>query len=113
MKRWTHGHTFATGLAGGLLLDRHSLYLFLAGLVLGATLVYFSRRLRSIAHGAAEHARRVQALAVERMEAETERKRAAAAEARTKAEQQLRRRDEQARAERKAYIEGYADGGHA
>ena len=110
MTRWTHGHTAASGLAAGLILDRHAFLIFAAGIVLGALLVVVRRNVRTIAHAARDHAGELHRLTVDRLAAETERKRAAAAEAVSKADHRVRRAAEQAEAERKAYWRGAVDG---
>ena len=104
MRRWTHGHTVATGFAGGLLIDRHALYVFVLGALIGGLIVYSSRTLRSIARAAGNRAAELHAATLERV-------RAQAAESRAKADQRIRRAAEQAAAEKKAYVQGAIDGG--
>lgn len=109
IRQWGHGHTLAAGLAGGLLLDRHVLYVFALGLIIGALIVYSSRTLRSIGRAGAGKAAELHALAVDKLRAEIERKRAAVEEANAKVEHRIRRADEQRAAEKKAYIQGAID----
>ncbi len=113
MTRWTHGHTFATGIAGGLILDRHVLIVFFLGAALSAAAIYGSRFLRAAAHTVSSHARELQAATLERMTAETERKRAAAHEAEAKAEHRHKTHEEWKRDVDRAYREGVADGAHS
>ncbi len=110
MTKWTHLHTIAAGFIGGLLIDRHVLYVFFLGLLLGGLVVYSSRTLRAIGRAAAGRAHELHVAAVDRMRAETERKRAAAAEAVARADNRIRRASEQEAAEKKAYIQGAIDG---
>src|SRR6185312_3561795 len=99
MTRWTHGHSIAVGLIGGLLLDRHVLYVFFLGLLIGGFLLYSSRTLRALGRAGVGKAHELHLLAVERMKAEIDRKRATAAEANAKAEHRIRRSAEQEAAE--------------
>ena len=108
--RWTHAHTGAVGFAGGLILDRHVLYVFLLGAILGGLTVYASRTLRAVGKGAARQAAELHRLAVDRVQAEIDRKRAVADKARAETAHRIRRAAEQAELERKAYIQGAIDG---
>ena len=110
MTRWSHGHTAAVGFAGGLVIDRHVLYVFFLGLLLGALVVYSSRTLRSVGRAGASRVAELHSLAVDKLRAEIDRKRAATLEAEAKVEHRIRRADEQREAERKAYIDGAIDG---
>jgi ribosomal protein S13 len=110
MTRWSHGHSVAAGVAGGLILDRHVLLVFALGALLGGIGVLSTRFLRAAGHTVRARAGELHAATLERMRAETERKQAAAAEAREKAAHRIRRAAEQAAAEKKAYIQGAIDG---
>jgi ribosomal protein S13 len=110
MTRWTHMHTGAVGFAGGLIIDRHVLYVFALGLLLGALVVYSSRTLRAVGRAGASRVAELHSLAVDKLRAEIDRKRAATLEAEAKVEHRIRRADEQRKAERKAYIDGAIDG---
>ena len=110
MSRWTHGHTFATGIAGGLILDRHILLVFALGALLGAAAILSTRFLRAVGHVAASRGRELHAATLERLAAESDRKRAAATGERERAAHRIRRADEQTAAEEKAYIQGAIDG---
>lgn len=114
IRRWSHGHSLATGLVFGLVLDREALVIFAIGVALGAAIVWGSRSLRSLTRGAKSAAAVVAATAEQRArlaEAEIERKQAAAAEARARAEHRTRTVGEQKAAERRAYWTGARDGG--
>ena len=110
MTRWSHGHSVAVGIAGGLILDRHVLLIFALGALLGIAGVLSTRFLRAAGHVAASRGRELHDATLERLRAESERKRAAATEAREKAAHRIRRAAEQAAAEKKAYIQGAIDG---
>lgn len=109
IRQWGHGHSLATGGIVGLLLDRHVLYVFFLGLLLGGLVVYSSRTLRAIGKGTLGRVAELHLLTVERVRAEIERKRAATLEATAKAEYRIRRAAEQAAAEKKAYVQGAID----
>lgn len=102
IRQWGHGHTLAAGLAGGLLLDRHVLYVFALGLIIGALAVYSSRTLRSLGRAAGHRAAELHQATVERM-------RAQAADLTAKAEHRKRTKAEQDAAVKKAYIDGALD----
>lgn len=102
MRNWTHFHSIATGTVFGLLLDRHVLYVFFLGLIIGALVVYSSRTLRALGKAAGSRAAELHAATVDGM-------RARAAKARADAEHRIRRAAEQAAAEKKAYIAGAID----
>lgn len=101
-KQWSHGHSLATGTVIGLLLDRHVLYVFALGLLIGGLVVYSSRTLRALGRAAGTRAAELHAATVERM-------RAQAAELHSKAENRKRTRAEQDAAVKKAYIDGALD----
>jgi hypothetical protein len=46
--RWGHGHTFLGGLVAGLVLDRHALVLFGAGVLLGVLAVLVVREVAGL-----------------------------------------------------------------
>ena len=102
IRQWGHGHTLAVGVVGGLLLDRHVLYVLALGLVIGGLLVYSSRTLRALGRAATGRAAELHAATVERM-------RAQAAELHSKAENRKRTRAEQDAAVKKAYVQGAID----
>ena len=110
MTRWSHGHTAAVGFAGGLVIDRHVLYVFALGLLLGALVVYSSRTLRAVGRAGASRVAELHSLAVDKLRAEIDRKRAATVESTSKAEHRTRTTTEQRKAEERAYIRGVADG---
>lgn len=102
IRQWGHGHTLAAGTVIGLLLDRHVLYVFFLGAIIGALVVYSSRTLRALGRAAGTRAAELHAATVERM-------RAQAAELHSKAENRKRTRAEQDAAVKKAYIDGALD----
>lgn len=103
IRQWGHGHTLAAGTVFGLLLDRHVLYVFFLGLIIGALIVYSSRTLRALGKAAGARAAELHAATLDGMHAR-------AAKARADAEHRIRRAAEQAAAEKKAYIDGAIDG---
>ncbi len=112
MTRWTHGHTFASGVAGGLILDRHVLIVFFVGALLGAGVAYGGRFLRAAGHIAKERGGELHAATLARLEAETQRKVAAAHEAEAMAEHRSKTREQWRKDVDRAYREGVADGEH-
>ena len=102
IRQWGHGHTLAAGTVFGLLLDRHVLYVFFLGLLIGGLVVYSSCTLRALGRAGASRAAELHAVTVERM-------RAQAAELHSKAENRKRTKAEQDAAVRKAYIDGALD----
>lgn len=102
IRQWGHGHSIAVGTVIGLLLDRHVLYVFFLGLLIGSLVVYSSRTLRALGRAGASRAAELHAVTVERM-------RAQAAELTSKAEHRKRTKAEQDAAVRKAYIDGALD----
>lgn len=102
MTRWTHGHTAALGFAGGLVIDRHVLYVFVLGLIIGALLVYSSRTLRALGKAAGSRAAELHAVTIDGMKARADK-------ARADAEHKIRRAAEQDAAVKKAYIDGAID----
>lgn len=102
IKHWGHGHSLAGGFLVALLVDRHVLYVFFLGLLLGGLLVYSSRTLRALGRAAGGRAAELHAATVERM-------RAQAADLTSRAENRKRTAAEQAAAEKKAYIAGAID----
>lgn len=102
IRQWGHGHSIATGGIIGLLLDRHVLYVFFLGLLIGGLLVYSSRTLRALGRAGASRAAELHAATVDRM-------RAQALELTSKAENRRRTAAEQAAAVKKAYIDGAID----
>ena len=102
IRQWGHGHSLATGTVVGLLLDRHVLYVFFLGFIIGALVVYSSRTLRALGRAGASRAAELHAATVDGI-------RARAAKANAEAEHRIRRADEQAAAEKKAYIQGAID----
>ncbi len=114
IRRWSHIHSLATGLAFGLVLDREALVIFALGIAAGVGAVYLGRFARGFGRSARKIATTAAATAEQRerlVEAEIARKRAAAAEATARAEHHVRRAEEQRAAERKARWEGARDGG--
>ena len=110
MTRWSHGHTAAVGFAGGLVIDRHVLYVFFLGLLLGALVVYSSRTLRSVGRAGASRVAELHSLAVNKLRAEINRKEAATVESTSKADHRVRTKKEQDKELERAYIRGVADG---
>lgn len=109
IRHWTHGHTGAAGVLVGLGLAQHVIYVFALGLILGGLLVYSSRTLRTLGRAAGRRAAELHRLTVDRLEAEIARKAAATMESMARANERVRRADEQAAAEKKAYIQGAID----
>lgn len=109
IRQWGHGHSLAGGFFVALLVDRHVLYVFALGLLIGGLLVYSSRTLRALGRAALHRADELHLVTVEKVRAEIERKRAATVEATAKTEYRIRRASEQAAAEKKAYVQGAID----
>lgn len=103
IRQWGHGHSLATGAVIGLLLDRHVLYVFFLGLLLGGLAVYSSRTLRALGRAAGHRAADLHHATVTRMLAQ-------AADLTSRAENRKRTAAEQAAAEKRAYINGAIDG---
>lgn len=108
-RRWTHGHTAATGIAAGLLLDRHTLIVFAIAFTLGI----LSRELLTLARHALHGSRRIAQAAVDLAEQKvaTQQARTTDIRSRTRARRETIRQGKQARqkAEREAYGRGAAD----
>ncbi len=104
IRHWGHAHTLAAGFVGGLLVDRHVMYVFFLGLLLGGLVVYSSRTLRAIGRAAAGRAAELHSATVEGIHARAQ-------EARAKADNRVRRAAEQEAEVKKAYISGAIDGG--
>lgn len=102
IRQWGHGHSLATGTVFGLLLDRHVLYVFFLGLIIGGLLVYSSRTLRALGRAGASRAAELHAATVDRLHAQ-------ASELHSKADNRKRTRAEQDAAVKKAYIDGALD----
>lgn len=102
IRQWGHTHSVAVGGVIGLLLDRHVLYVFVLGLLIGGLLVYSSRTLRALGRAAGRRAAELHAVTVDRIRAQAD-------EHRAKADERIRRAAEQAAAEKKAYVQGAID----
>ena len=102
IRQWGHGHSLAAGTVIGLLLDRHVLYVFVLGLIIGALAVYSSRTLRALGRAGASRAAELHAATIDGM-------RARADEHRARADERIRRAAEQKQAEEKAYWQGAID----
>lgn len=102
IRQWSHGHSLVVGGVVGLLLDRHVLYVFFLGLIIGGLAVYSSRTLRALGRAATSRAAELHQVTVDRL-------RAQAAELASRAENRKRTRQEQDAAVRKAYIDGALD----
>ena len=111
IRRWTHVHSLATGLVFGLVLDKEALVIFALGIALGAGIVFGWSKLRALLGWSREAAHNVTGAVESLRAAEAERKLAAAAELRSRAENRVRTAGEQKRAERSAYWKGARDGG--
>ncbi len=112
MTRWSHGHSAAVGIAGGLILDRHVLLVFVLGALLGAGVAYAGRFLRAAKHVAVERGRELHTATLARLEAETARKLAAAQADEARAEHRHKTKEEWRKDVDRAYREGVADGDH-
>ena len=102
IRQWGHGHSLAVGVVGGLLLDRHVLYVFFLGAIIGGLVVYSSRTIRSLGRAAGTRAAELHQATVDRLHAQ-------AVELHSKAENRKRTRAEQDAAVKKAYIDGAID----
>lgn len=111
MRRWTHLHSLATGLVFGLVLDKEALVIFALGIALGAGVVFGWGRLKALLGWTREAAHGIAGAAERYREAEIERKLAAAALDRTRAENVVRTAAEQREAEKRAHFAGARDGG--
>lgn len=111
IRRWTHIHSLATGLTFGLVLDREALVIFALGIALGVIVVVGWRKLKAAGRFARSAGAELVGVRERLTEAEIERKLAAAAEARARAEHRVRTAGEQKVAERSAYWKGARDGG--
>ena len=102
IRHWSHGHSIVVGGVIGLLLDRHVLYVFVLGLIIGGLIVYSSRTIRALGRAGASRAAELHAVTIERMRAQTE-------DLHSRAENRVRKAAEQQAAEKKAYIQGSLD----
>lgn len=109
IRRWTHIHSIATGLAFGLVLDKQTLMIFALGIGLGAAAVLLWGKLRAAGRFARVAGGELAGLRARLTEAEIERKLAAAAEARARAENRVRTAGEQRTELDKRYFEGARD----
>lgn len=110
--RWTHAHTAAAALVGGLVLSHHVMYVFALGLLIGALVVYSSRTLRAVLRAGRNQVADMHQRMIDRLDADSDLKHARAAEAVAKAEHRILRAAEQAKEVERAFVRGIAEGEH-